>query len=145
MPRTDMWKISPWLLQRGAGEWMNKYVIFYSDLHVSYFSLSWSVFLKIPFRKRSSWMARSSSLCYDAHVQWRTVTSRSSRSTQSSTWLSGSCASSHAPYHGPVYCVYGTCSSVKVSFIITWFIKCSYKLQYIWSLVVKYWEFIFAL
>lgn len=67
------------------------------------------------YRKRSSWMARSSSLCYGAHVRWPTVISRSSRSTRSSTWPSGSCVSSLAPCRGRVCCVCGTCSSVKVT------------------------------
>lgn len=66
------------------------------------------------FRKRSSWMARSSSLCYGVRVPWRTDTWRSSRLIRFSTWPNGLCASSHAPYHGPVCCVCGTCSSVKV-------------------------------
>lgn len=71
------------------------------------------------YRKRSSWMARSFSLYYDVRVRWHTVILRSSRLTRFSTWPSGSCVSSHAPYHGPVCCVSGTYSSVKVPFKYT--------------------------
>ncbi len=109
VPRADMREVSSWLLQCRTGEWMNIQTFILCDSFICYFH---STFMS--YRKRFSWMARSSSPCCGAHVRWHTVISRSSKLTRFSTWLSGSCVSSHAHYHGPQCCVYGTCSSVKV-------------------------------
>lgn len=117
VPRPNMWEVSAWILQRRAGERLHTNLRLSLSLCQSCRLLFTCPFL--PNRKRSSWTARSSSRCCGARVPWRTATSRSSRSTPSSTWRSGSCASSHALYPGPVCCACGTCSSVKVALTVT--------------------------
>ena len=87
----------------------------YLSLACSFLSLSLSVSLHLSIRKPSSWTGRSSSPCCGACVPWHIATWRSSRSTPSSTWQSGSCASSPARCPGPVCCASGTCSSARVS------------------------------
>lgn len=90
-----------------------------SDVRQFFSTVNFLTFFFFSFtRKRFSWMEGFCLHCFVKYLQWPTNTWASRRLTPSCIWQNGSCVHFHGRFPGVLFCVCGTCSSVKVIFII---------------------------